>query len=202
MSELQLTQAISKLASSSPNTAKSVKDIVNHLLSFPGVRAVRIQPRGSLFEFLDGPLVWGELRSDPQQPAVSARAAIQLGARSWGDLHLYFDLNTIASDSPVRLVQFAAEQVARVVAGQHLIHEQEELGRQIEYFREQLVRRKNFHRARGLLAEQHAISELAAGELLRRRSTQNAVALEAVTATVIRDYDRRRTRPSLARRTA
>lgn len=146
-SALAATREISRVTSSATRYDRGIEAILSILLSVPGVCRVVIEAPPDLAE----PLNFDRIGRAAVGASGSAVAQIEAAHRSWGQLRIFFELISEFGTNPVRLTQYAAQQIAGMLERLWLLHQRKVLHRQITTLKRRLDTRKAVARAIGLI---------------------------------------------------
>jgi AmiR/NasT family two-component response regulator len=123
--------------------------------------------------------------SEASAPCGSAMAALTANGHTHGRLRIFFEPRIHSLESPLRFARFLAQQSALLLNRIELAELHNSHLTRIAHLQQRLETRKVVHRAKGILAEMHGISEADALELLLRYAHQSRRGLKPLAEAIV-----------------
>ena len=187
LSEWEATRAIGRLAAAGIELESTLDRIAGAVLSQRGVHGIAIEAGPELAAHLGFAPVWGHAANGSLH--ASATGEIKAGQWSWGKYRIYFDLRDCKLESPLAFTRFVAQQIACFLNNLALLQERDMLVRRKARNEYRLSRRKLVERAKGILAQRHALPQDDALRMLIRITRESRRSLRRVAQSIIFSQD-------------
>ncbi|HLH03695.1 MAG TPA: ANTAR domain-containing protein [Bryobacteraceae bacterium] len=182
LNEWEATRAIGRLAMAGIELETTLDRIAGAVLGLRGIQGIAIEAGPELAAHLGFSPVWGRTG---ESISACATGEIKAANWSWGRYRIFFDLRECKLKDPLAFARFVAQQIGCFLNQLALLHEHDLLLRRKARHEYRLSRRKLVERARGILAERHALSADDALRMLIRMTRESHRSLRRVAQSII-----------------